>query len=106
MQKIIKALFVLMLSFSFSNASMVEDGFLELEKGNVLEAANIFNVACQKGAFAGCYNLGLLYFKVNILLKTIQKLTSYLKKLVLKDIIKRVSILHIWMKKVLGLKKI
>ena len=45
MQKIIKALFVLMLSFSFSNASMVEDGFLELEKGNVLEAANIFNVA-------------------------------------------------------------
>ena len=63
MQKIIKAIIALALAFSFSNASMVEDGYVELEKGNVLEAANIFNIACQKGAFAGCYNLGLMYFQ-------------------------------------------
>jgi TPR repeat protein len=63
MKKIIKTIFVLMLSFSFSNASLVEDGYIELEKGNVLEAANIFKISCEKGAFAGCYNLGLMYFK-------------------------------------------
>ena len=80
MKKIIKTIFVLMLSFSFSNASLVEDGYIELEKGNVLEAANIFKVSCEKGAFAGCYNLGLMYFKGEHIAKNYTKAEEYFSK--------------------------
>ena len=80
MKKIIKSIFVLMLSFSFSNASLVEDGYIELEKGNVLEAANIFKVSCEKGAFAGCYNLGLMYFKGEHIAKNYTKAEEYFSK--------------------------
>ena len=63
MQKIFKILVFLLFGFSALNATLVQDGYNELEKGNVLEAANIFKNSCEKGAFAGCYNLGLMYFK-------------------------------------------
>ena len=44
-------------------SSVGNDGFEELKKGNVLEAANIFQNACNAGASSGCYNLGLMYYK-------------------------------------------
>ena len=69
-----------MLSFSFSNASLIEDGYIELEKGNVLEAANIFKISCEKGAFAGCYNLGLMYFKGEHIAKNYTKAEEYFSK--------------------------
>jgi hypothetical protein len=47
-----KNLFKMMLLLSLGlltlNASVVNDGFEELEKGNVLEAANIFQNSCNK----------------------------------------------------------
>ena len=42
---------------------MVNDGFEEYKKGNVLEALSIFEKACEDGAYSGCYNAGLMYYK-------------------------------------------
>ena len=58
---------IVLLGFFFfqilSASSIVNDGFEELKKGNTLEALELFQNACEKGASSACYNLGLIYYK-------------------------------------------
>ena len=74
LKNLVKILLFSFLSFQMLNAaSVVNDGFEELKKGNILEAANIFQNACNEGASSGCYNLGLLYYKGDKIAKNYSK---------------------------------
>ena len=60
---LLKIMFFCCVSFQFSSAVSVNDGFEEYNKGNVFQALNIFEEACEGGAYVGCYNAGLIYYK-------------------------------------------
>jgi len=60
MSKIIIAL-LLLLTLNLS-ASFLDEGFIEYEKGNKLEASKLYKKACDNENYNACVRLGILYF--------------------------------------------
>ena len=73
LKNILKVLALAFLISTFSSAATIQDGYNELKAGNTLEAMNIFKYNCEKGAFAGCYNLGTIYYQGKYIEKNYQK---------------------------------
>ena len=63
LKNLFKIMVFCFMCFQYSSAVSVNDGFEEYNKGNVFQALNIFEEACEGGAYVGCYNAALIYYK-------------------------------------------
>ena len=63
LKNLLKIMLFCFVSFQSLSAVSVNDGYEEYNNGNVFQALNIFEKACEGGAYSGCYNAGLIYFK-------------------------------------------